>query len=164
MPECDAFFRIDRMIHLPTPTMGFFDSLKIIELAQLRFVMRQGSGKRSHRYDLRNLSRNSHPGRNWPVLSYRDDERKDSQTAVHSDDWLPERRGLETTETLQDWKCGIRAEFGALFGPNKKHRSWREVVRPVFGPASGSIRPSEEAGSTKFGIRPRAEFHYKMRY
>ena len=52
MPKFDAFFRIDRMIHLPTPTMGLFDSLKIIELAQLRFVMRQGSGKLSHRHDL----------------------------------------------------------------------------------------------------------------
>ncbi len=90
MPEFDAFFRIDRMIHLPTPTIGHFDSLKIIELAQLRFVMRQGSGKLSHRHDLRNLPRNSYPARNWPVLSYRDDERKDSPTAVHSDDWLPD--------------------------------------------------------------------------
>jgi len=52
MPEFDAFFRIDRMIHLPTPTMGLYDSLKIIELAQLRFIMRQGSGKFSHRRDL----------------------------------------------------------------------------------------------------------------
>ena len=73
MPEFDAFFRIDRMIHLPTPTMGLFDSLKMIELAQLRFVMRQGSGKLSNRHDLRNLPLNSYPGRNWPV-SYRDDE------------------------------------------------------------------------------------------
>src|SRR5712664_1072095 len=89
MPEFDAFFRIDRMIHLPTPTMGLFDSLKIIELAQLRFVMCQGSGKLSHRHDLRNLPRNSYSGRNWPVLSYRDDERKDSPTAVYSDDCLP---------------------------------------------------------------------------
>ena len=52
MPEFDAFFLIDRTIHLPTPTMGLFDSLKIIELAQLRFVMREGSGKLSHRHDL----------------------------------------------------------------------------------------------------------------
>src|ERR1017187_4099319 len=43
---------------------------------------------------------------------------------------------IRTPETLQDRRGGIRSEFGALFGPNKKHPCWREFVRLGFGSVS----------------------------
>ena len=54
---------------------------------------------------------------------------------------MAERGGFEPPETLQDSRGGIQPEFGALFGPNKKHQCWREFVRLGFGAVSTSPVP-----------------------
>ena len=41
-------------------------------------------------------------------------------------DCMAERGRFEPPRPLQDSKDGIQPEFGALFGPNKKHLSWRD--------------------------------------
>ena len=147
MPEFDAFFRIDRMIHLPTPTMGLFDSLKIIELAQLRFVMRQGGGKLSHRHDLRNLPRNSYPGRNWPVLSYRIGRGEFGWSLAH----YFQIKSICAGERLFAVYAARRGIYPIPSGEG------RISIPRMFLATLGSCQQA-----TKFGILPIAKFHYKM--
>jgi hypothetical protein len=62
---------------------------------------------------------------------------------------MAKREGFESPRPFQYSMRGISAEFGSLFGPNKKQPCRREFVREGFGSSSelsGSFVPGAEHG------------------